>query len=318
MTRRRLSCFTAERPAALLLACGLALLPRVGRAAPLQTPAPQAPAPQRTGATVAPLCVRGLSHAPPAVAGESFTYRLDLLGADVGSFQISIGVPPDAAPKAATLLLSSRTRTNAFVSTHVGRYEAFASTLIGEGLKPLSYTEEIDDGDTHRSQGVEFPPREGKLAVHLTVNGKPEELSLGATPAARDILSAWLAIRGVPLRPGTPFCTEVYAGKHMWRVSGSVAAKEQIDTLFGSMMTARIDTIATRADDPGVVRNAHVWVTDDARRLPVVAIAEVKGRTIRAQLSDAIGPNEKPLVAAKKTRREETREASGSAGIGRR
>jgi hypothetical protein len=38
-----------------------------------------------------------------------------------------------------------------------------------------------------------------------------------------------------------------------------------------------------------VKRTAHVWVSDDGRRLPLVAIGEVKGKTIRAQLVEASG-----------------------------
>jgi hypothetical protein len=49
----------------------------------------------------------------------------------------------------------------------------------------------------------------------------------------------------------------------------------------------RIDSTATRQDDPSVKRAAHVWVTDDNRRLPLVAIGDVRGKTIRAQLVEA-------------------------------
>lgn len=267
-------------------------------------------------AAAAPLCPPGAARPPPFSPGEAFRYRLDLLGADVGTFEISIERPPAAEPRAQALL-RSRAHTSAFVSTNVGRYEAFSEALIGPDLLPLRYREETDEGDTHRSQAVEFPPQGDQLAVRTTRDGKPEDLTLPATSSARDMLSAWLAIRGTPLAIGAPFCSEVYAGKKMWRVTGAVAAKEEIETPLGSFHTVRIDTTAARADDPSVVRHGHFWVTDDARRLPVVAIAEVKGKTVRAQLAQVVGRHAPPPIP-KRARREELRNNSGSASIGRR
>ena len=298
---------------ALVVAAALAGTVLPARAAPRRAAAKVAPA--AGAAAAAPLCAP--ARPPRFAPGESFKYRLDLLGADVGTFEIQIERPPAGAQKAAAVLLRSRTRTNAFVTTNVGRYEAFSESLIGRELSPISYREEIDEGDAHRTQAVEFPPRGDQLAVRITLNGKPEDLSLGATPSARDMLSAWLAIRGTALVVGTPFCSEVYAAKQMWRVTGAVAAKEQLETPLGSFQTARLDTMATRADDPKIVRKAHFWVTDDPRRLPVVAIAEVKGKTVRAQLVDVIGPNAPPR-SPRKTPREEAHSGSGSAPIGRR
>jgi hypothetical protein len=313
----------AQKPRALLLGVLLAAAALAGpvlpaRAAPKRTVRAAATVPSTAvAAATAPLCGGGPARPPRFAPGESFKYRLDLLGADVGTFEIQIERPPAGAQKGAAVLLRSRAHTSAFVSTNVGRYEAFAESLVGKDLAPISYREQTDEGDTHRSQAVEFPPRGDQLGVRITLNGKPEDLSLAATPSARDMLSAWLAIRGTALSVGTPFCNEVYASKHMWRVTGSVAAKEQLETPLGSFQTARIDTVATRADDPEVVRQGHFWVTDDPRRLPVVAIAEVKGKTVRAQLIDVLGPNGPPR-APRKTHREEARTGSGSAPIGRR
>lgn len=261
-------------------------------------------------------CPEGRVRVPRYTLGQSFKYRLDLLGADVGTFEIAIEHPPAAEKDRASVLLRSKARTSAFVSTNMGRYEAFAEALLGPGLAPLHYREEIDEGDKHRSQNVDFPARGDKLEIQATQDGKPDALSVGASSAARDMLSTWMMVRATPLAVGSPFCAEVYAGRKMWRVSGSAAAREQIDTPLGSLTTVRIDTVAVRMDDPKIVRNGHLWLTDDARRLPVVAIAEIKGNAVRAQLEQVTGENvPKP---PRKTPREAKRADSGSAAIGRR
>src|SRR5712671_2097654 len=148
--------------------------------------------PAPTGATV-----RATRFAP----GEQLRYRLDVLGADVGTFEVSVEGPQGADRGRAALVARSRAKTSAFVSTNLGRYEGFISTLLGPDLMPIHFREELDEGDTHRAVEAAFPPRAGKLAARASTNGKPEPLDLDATPLARDILSTFFFLRALPLKP---------------------------------------------------------------------------------------------------------------------
>jgi len=230
-----------------------------------------------------PATVRAARFAP----GEQLRYRLDVLGADVGTFEVSVEAPQGADRGRAALVARSRAKTSAFVSTNLGRYEGFISTLLAPDLMPLHFREELDEGDKHLSVDVDFPPRAGKLGAKASINGKPESLELEATPLARDMLSTFLHLRALPLKAGTPVCLEVYAARKMWTMAGAVGPREQIETPLGKFATVRVDLTATRLDDAAVKRSAHVWITDDDRRLPVVAVGEVKGKTIRGQLVEA-------------------------------
>jgi len=235
------------------------------------------------GCSPAPVAVRASQFAP----GEQLRYRLDVLGADVGTFEVALEAPQAADRGRASLVARSRAKTSAFVSTNLGRYEGFISTLLGPDLMPIHFREELDEGDKHRAVEADFPPRAGKLPVKSSINGKPEPLDLDATPLARDMLSTFFLLRALPLKTGTPVCLEVYAARKMWSVTGAVGPHEQVETTLGKFSAARIDLIATRLDDASVKREAHVWVTDDDRRLLVVSIGDVKGKTVRAQLVEA-------------------------------
>jgi hypothetical protein len=233
---------------------------------------------------------------PPAVLfapGEQLKFRLDLLGADVGTFDVSLEHPPASEKGGAALAVRSRARTSAFVATNMGRYEVFATSLLGKDLRPVSYREEVDEGPTHKTIEVRFPPVGGKLPISATKDGNPDPVELEAGPTARDMLSTLYLLRGQV--PGRSVCVDVYAGRKVWRLQGSMTAGEDIETPLGNFKTLRFDGTATRLDDANVTRSAHVWVSDDARRLPLVAIGEVKGKTIRAQLVEATGA---PLHAA--------------------
>lgn len=221
--------------------------------------------------------------------GEVLSFKLDVLGADVGTFEVRTAAPP-AADRRSSLELSSRARTSAFISTNLGQYQAFATAQIGRDLMPLQYREDVDEGETHRGTEVAFPPAAGgALAVKATKNGEPEKVELTANPDVRDILSALFVFRAQPMRAGSLVCMEVFAGRRIWKVTGSAAAFETIDTPLGRLRTLRIDAESVRTDDARVKRSAHVWVSDDERRLPLVAIGEMRGKVIRATLTAASG-----------------------------
>jgi hypothetical protein len=221
--------------------------------------------------------------------GESLQFRLDALGADVGSFDVHVESAPAAERPRAALLLRSRAKTSAFVSTNVVRYEAFASVLLSPSFLPLRYKEDIDDGAVHKAQEVDFPPASGSLSVRATKNGEPDPFQIAAGAGVREILSTLYLLRAQPLKPGQPVCVEVFAGRKIWRLEGKFAARETLDTPLGRFATVRMDATAVRTDDANVKRAAHVWVSDDERRLPLVAIGEVRGKVLRAQLVDATG-----------------------------
>lgn len=234
-----------------------------------------------------PACPPSPARAARFAPGEQLRYRLDALGADVGTFEVSLDAPQAADRGRAALVARSRAKTSAFVSTNLGRYEGFLSSLLGPDLMPLHFHEELDEGDQHRAVEVDFPARGGKLPAKASVNGKPEPIDLGATPVARDMLSTFFLLRALPLKAGTPICVELYAARKMWSMVGVVGPKEKIETPLGRFDTVRVDATATRLDDASVRRSAHVWITDDDRRLPVVAVGDVRGKTIRAQLVEA-------------------------------
>jgi uncharacterized protein DUF3108 len=238
---------------------------------------------------------------PPPVSaarftpGEQLRYRLDVLGADVGTFEVSLEAPQAADRARGALVAKSRARTSAFINTHLGRYEAFAVTLLGADLMPVRYREEFDEGNTHRSVEAQFPPKGGKLALAATVDGRPDPLELSATPLAREMLSTFVHLRALPLKAGQPVCAEVYATRKMWSMVGAVGPREQVETPLGRFTAVRIDMAATRLDDANVKRAAHLWVSDDDRRLPLVAIGEMKGKIVRAQLVEASGARSKTV-----------------------
>lgn len=218
---------------------------------------------------------------------EALHYKLDALGVDVGSFEVRAEPPPSAEQPRAAVLLSSRAKTNAFASTNIARFETYSTALIAPDFSPLKYREDVDENELHHGTELTFPPQNGTLAVKATRNGEPVPLTVHADPGVRDMISTLFLLRR--LRLHQPVCLEVFAGRKVWKLTGELAARETIDTPVGRLPSLRFDGDAVRLDDANVRRTAHVWISDDERRLPLVAIGEMKGKTIRAQLISAPG-----------------------------
>jgi hypothetical protein len=249
---------------------------------------------------VGPVCPSQKLQSARFSPGEMLSFRLDALGADVGTFEVHVQAPSPGEKRAA-LEITSRARTSAFVSTNVGSYEAFAAVALLPDFSPLRYSEDVDEGPVHRAVKLDFPPPAGgTLAVAATKNGEPEPFTVEAGSEVRDMLSTLYLLRAQPLKPGTPICVEVYAGRKVWKLQGQVGGRESIDTPLGRFATVRIDTEAVRVDDPNVKRAAHVWLSDDDRRLPLVAVGEVKGKVLRAQLVEVIGKGRRLAQEARK------------------
>src|SRR5256885_16701459 len=188
---------------------------------------------------------------PPAVQfapGEQLKFRLDLLGADVGTFDVSLEHAPSS--ERAALAVRARARTSAFVATNMGRYEVFATSLLGKDLRPVKYREEVDEGQTHKTLEVRFPPSGGKLPIAATKEGNPDPVELDVGPTARDMLSALYLLRGQA--PGRSVCADVYSGRKWWRLEGNVAGRQGTRAPLGKVNTLRFDGTATRLGDPNV------------------------------------------------------------------
>jgi hypothetical protein len=224
----------------------------------------------------------------PLGGPEHLRFALDVLGAQVGTFEMDLKKAPAADRGRAALLIEARGKSSDLISSNVKRVDGWTQVLVSADGQPVRYREEMDEGETHRSQEVSFPAPDGNLPIRATKNGDPEQVALAATPSARDLLSGLYELRRQPLDAGAHLCAEVYAARRMWKVEGTVADKrETIETPLGKFETVRIDSVATRLDDPKVVRKAHLWVTPDERRLPVVILGEIRGRFVRAQLTEA-------------------------------
>ncbi len=232
-------------------------------------------------------CVEPVPAYKPA-AGESLSYRLDIYGVDVGTFELWLDAAPASAGPRGTVIGHGRAKTSAFVRANAGRFEASSMAIVGPGVTAHRYREVVEDGPVHWVQEIAFP-QEGALHVQATRDGEPDPVDLPFTGPVRDLYSAFLLLRAAPQTEGAPLCLQTYAMRKLWRMAGEVGPRETLDTPLGKLETVRLDLVSTRLDDASATRMAKFWVTTDARRLPVAAIVEMRGKVFRAQLVRVTG-----------------------------
>jgi len=112
---------------------------------------------------------------------------------------------------------------------------------------------------------------------------------LAVPPYAQDILSALVVIRALPLKTGAKLTMPVCDGGDLYRAIIVVGAREMVRTGLGTVNALKIVPTVTDAKGRPAVRGMALWISDDARRLPVKLQAELAVGSFVVVLRDAKG-----------------------------
>jgi hypothetical protein len=272
-----------------------------------QRPKPHGPDPRPSSATeqftalageCAPL-PRPLSGPPPFPAGELLRYDIDVVGVRAGrmSFEVLQG-----AKGAAETSVRVRAESNTFFDKFRKVKAEAVANLRARDLHPSTFREDLSEGGVNRIAKVAFPPPGGKQVELEWRTATTVTLSRhGVVGDALDYVSAMYLFRALPLKVGAPFCFDAYAMKRMWRVVGKVEAREHLSTPVGEFQAFHLRGVATRAGSgPLASRQVHIWISDDAQRLPLAAVGVIDLGPVRATLSGVQRPDFKTEIAPDK------------------
>jgi hypothetical protein len=257
-------------------------------AAPASPPAGPPPAPSD-----AQCQSLGMPRGPLAFSpGELLEFDVDALGAQAG--QLELRTLPR---KGNQLPVRADVRTNTFFNKVRKVTGQATSTLDARTLRPIRYEESTVEGGYALTADVAFTAADRSAALQYTVNGSAGARRFSWAQDGLDVLGAIYLLRQVPLKPGLPLCFDAYGVRHMWRVFGKVAGREHLSTRVGEFEAWHITGWAVRKDVPGEWRELHLWVSDDARRLPLVAVGAIDLGAVRAVLAGFTRPGDKAARA---------------------
>ena len=229
-----------------------------------------------------------LSEARPFTTGETLVMELGLLGAmRVGEIQFSVERPLSAG---AVIPLAGRARNTARFGSLQRLVAVGLSWVDARTLRPERYREESDEDGRRRLTDVRFLPAGPEVALEQSDQGRPGRSTFRREGEALDPVSAMYLLRAARLAPGGRFCFDMVGNGRAWRVEGSVAAKpETFEVPAGRFAALRLDASARPADGRGASRPLHLWLSNDARRLPLAAVSEVELGPVTAKLVEVRG-----------------------------
>ncbi len=190
----------------------------------------------------------------------------------------------------AVLPLAGRARNTARFGPLQRLVAVGLSWIDARTLRPERYREESDEDGRRRVTDVRLAPPAPVVVLRQQDRGQRHEVSLPREGEALDALSAMYYLRAARLDPGARLCFDMVANGRFWRVEGTVAARvEPIDVPAGRYDAVRIEATARRADGGGASRPLWLWLSADARRLPLAAVSEVELGPVSAKLVEARG-----------------------------
>lgn len=249
---------------------------------------PEAPKPPLHPALAGacPALPKPRSGPPPFTAGETLAYDVDVMGAKAG--RMTLEVLPAAGSE---IPVRVKAESNTFFDKVRKIKGVVTSYLRQRDLRPARFHEDLSEGTLTRVAQVMFGS-DKVVDVSWTSNTSHGESRYAVAGEALDYAGGIFLFRGIPLNVGQPLCFEAYAVKRMWRVEGKVEAKEHVSIPAGEFDAFHLSAIATSVTGKAK-REVHIWISDDARRLPLAAVGVIDLGPVRATLVQVERPDGK-------------------------
>ncbi|MDY7225238.1 DUF3108 domain-containing protein [Hyalangium rubrum] len=247
--------------------------------------------PPATPAENVPLCPNPLPQLRTPIAfmpGELLEFDLDALGAQAGKMTMKVQRPENGS-----LPVEIEAKTNTFFSK-VRRVNGLAvSYLHPRTLRPSRYTEDATENEVRRKVEVAFGAKDRSVKVDYVIGKKSGRYDYTYDKDGLDVAGAIYLLRQLPMKEGLTVCFDVVGIRRLWRMTGTVMKREHVSLPIGEFDAWYLTGTAVRTDKPTVKREVHVWISDDARRLPLVAVGTIDLGAVRATLTSYSRPGEK-------------------------
>ena len=228
---------------------------------------------------------RRSSSERPWPQGERLTYDVHALGKTQKS-GLSLAVEP-VAPTAGPAPAMRLSAVATFRSPFYRMRGAAQSWISAKTLLPTRFHDESSDGKS-RSTDSQLDRPGPAVRVNWVNGGKRGMNAFLRGPAVLDLLSALYYLRAAQLGAGAAFCFDVVGGRTYWRLSGHVQpGTEEMKAPTGRASAIRLDGVAVQSDDPARRYRLHLWLSADARRLPLAMTIERRLFRVRAALASA-------------------------------
>lgn len=148
---------------------------------------------------------------------------------------------------------------------------------------PERYHITLREGRHYRDKEYRFDYRTKRI-IYID-NKDAERADFPLVPPVFDPLSSIYHIRTLPLVIGRPVYVTVFDNKRVYKMEVKVLRRETIKTPAGSFTTLLVQPMMQSEGFFSRRGELYLWLTDDARRLPVQIKTKIRIGTVTGQLT---------------------------------
>jgi hypothetical protein len=207
------------------------------------------------------------SQDSPVFLGETLRYAMTILGVAGGELTLS-AVPADLNGRR-TYKFEMSALSNDFLSKFFVVRDTIVSWIDPRSFRSLRFEKHTVEGKRSRDELTEFDYEKG--FAHYEGTSVPLE------EATLDSLSSVYYLRTLRLDTEKPIELQVFSGRpHLLRVE--IQGRETLAVPAGKFPTIRVEPKSTAGGLMG--KNLVLWLTDDARKIPVHIRSKLKVGTL--------------------------------------
>lgn len=224
----------------------------------------------------------------PFRPGEALTYDVSWTTfVTAGQATLSVKERRPQAGGRATYYLVAEGQPSSMLRSLYHVYYKAESMLDTVTLRPSMATLYSDENGRKRHKISTFRPN-GVVDFEMrTASTARSQLKLD--PTAQDPLGAIYVLRALPLKPGlAPIVIPVTDSGKAYRMRVTVAGRESVRTGVGMLPALKLSLVVTDATGRAAdATDLALWLSDDARRLPLKMIAGLPVGSVQLTLASA-------------------------------
>jgi len=228
---------------------------------------------------------RGERRVPFAV-GETLTYDVSWSSYITAGTVVTTVKEKKPSFDSTAYYIVAEGRPTALLSKLYSLYYKLDTLIDAYTLLPQRGSVYSEEGKKHRFKATLFDRKANKVAYEYTTDTTTKQ-SVPTSPVSQDALSAVYVLRAVPFKAGDRMTMPVSDGGTNYKGQFDISGPERVRTGLGDVSAFKLRLALADDKSKPVGRNIAMWISDDARRLPLKVQAELAVGSFNLTLREA-------------------------------
>lgn len=217
--------------------------------------------------------------------GESILYVIKYGVVHAGTATMEVRSTETVQGRAAYYVLSEA-RTNKTIDTFFKVRDKNESWIDRQSLSSLRYRQDMKEGRYLRQVETLYDHPARRYIYRKWRKGRETVYEGPIPPFVQDVLSSLYFIRTRALVVGQTYTLDANSGAETWPLQVHVQKRERIRVPAGTFECLRLEPVLAGEGVFQANGKLEVWVTDDARRIPVLLRSRVAVGAFDAEMRD--------------------------------